>query len=260
MRRLVAVLAAVLAPAATCAFGAEELHGGLHYSVGDYGTGADTEITSLAFTAQRETGPWRLRLTVPYLEVTGPGTVIPGLGNVNNANPRRRGGGGAGSSASGTASGLGDIVGSAIYALHARGVSAVDGTVRIKLPTADADRGLGTGATDVGFQVDAYHAMDRLTPFVGIGYTFFGSSSFITLDDAVNYSLGATYRLDARDNVGLSLDGRERTSARSAQQRELLAYWMRRLAGPWRAQLYFLLGLADGSPDWGMGATAFYAF
>jgi hypothetical protein len=260
MRFLVLLMAACLAPAATCALGADGetiLGGGLHYSTGDYGAGADTEITSLALTAQRETGPWRLKLTVPYLEVTGPGTVIPGVGNVNNTNPRRRGGGGT---ASGTASGLGDIVGAATYALYAGGGTAIDGTARIKLPTADADQGLGTGETDFGFQLDAYHTMDRLTPFLGIGYTIFGSSSFVNLDDAMNYTIGASYRLDARDSVGLSLDGRERVSAASAEQRELIGFWTRRLTGPWRAQLYFLLGLADGSPDWGMGATALYAF
>jgi hypothetical protein len=58
----------------------------------------------------------------------------------------------------------------------------------------------------------------------------------------------------------LSLDGRERVSPGGAEQRELLGFWTRRFAGPWRAQLYFLKGLADGSPDWGMGATALYAF
>ena len=260
MRRLVAVLAACLAPAATCALGAEELvlGGGLHYSTGDYGAGADTEITSLAFTAQRETGLWRLKLTVPYLEVTGPGTVIPGVGNVANTNPRRRGGGGG--TSSGTASGLGDIVGAATYGLYSGGGSAIEATARVKLPTADPDEGLGTGETDFGFQLDAYHSMDRLTPFIGIGYTIFGSSTFVNLDDAMNYTIGASYRVDGRDSAAISLDGRERISAVSAEQREIVASWMRRLAGPWRAQLYFLLGLADGSPDWGMGATALYAF
>jgi hypothetical protein len=257
MRRLAAVLAACLAPAASCALAADELGGGLHYSTGDYGAGADTEITSLLFTAQRETGPWRLKVTVPYLEVTGPGTVIPGVGNVGNANPRRRGGGGA---ASGTATGLGDIVGAATYSLFPKERLGVDLTGRVKLPTADEDEGLGTGETDIGFQVDAYQTFDRVTPFIGIGYTIFGSSGFVNLDDAMNYTVGAMYRVDARDSVGLSLDGRERVSAASAEQRELVGYWTRRLGGPWRAQFYFLKGLADGSPDWGLGATALYAF
>lgn len=256
MRRLAAVLAACLAPAAGCALAADEMGGGLHYSTGDYGTGADTEITSLEFVVRRETGPWRVKLTVPYLEITGPGTVIPGIGNVGNGNARGRGGGGA----SGTASGLGDIVAAATYALFLRDGLALDLTGKIKLPTADESQGLGTGATDIRFQVDAYQTLDRLTPFVGVGYTIFGNSSLFALDDAVNFTVGGSYRLDARDSVGLSLDGRERVSAASDEQRELLAFWTRRFGGPWRAQFYFLKGLEDGSPDWGVGATALYAF
>lgn len=256
MRRLAAVLAACLAPAASCALAAGELGAGLHYSTGDYGAAADTEITSLAFTAQRETGPWRLKLTVPYLEVTGPATVIPGIGNLGPGNARGRGT----TTTQGTATGLGDIVGAATYAFLARSDFAFDGTARVKLPTADEGDGLGTGKTDFGFQVDAYFTVDRLTPFIGIGYTFFGDPGFVQLDDAMNYTVGTTYRIDARDSAGLSLDGRERLSPGSAEQRELVGYWTRRLAGPWRAQLYFLLGLADGSPDHGMGATATYAF
>lgn len=259
MRRLAAVLAACLAPAAAWAQGAGEweVGAGLHYSTGDYGASQDTEITSLAFTAQRETGPWRWKLTVPILEVTGPATVIPGIGNVGNGNARGRRGT---ATTRGTATGLGDVVGAATYAFVARSDFALDGTARVKLPTADEDDGLGTGETDLGFQVDAYVTRDRLTPFLGIGYTFFGDPAGLQLDDAMNYSVGATYRLDARDSVGGSLDGRERVSPGSAEQRELVAYWTRRFSGPWRAQFYFLLGLADGSPDHGLGATAIYAF
>lgn len=258
MRRLAAVLAACLAPATWAQDAGEWQAGaGLHYSTGDYGAAADTEITSLAVTGQYETGPWRLKLTVPILEVTGPATVIPGIGNVGSGNsPRRRGT----TTRQGSATGLGDVVGTATYAFVARSDFALDGTARIKLPSADDGEGLGTGETDIGLQVDAYVTRDRLTPFIGIGYTFFGDPGFVQLDDALNYSVGAIYRIDRRDSAGLSLDGRERVSPGSAEQRELLGFWTRRFAGPWRAQLYALLGLADGSPDFGMGATATYAF
>lgn len=256
MRRLAGILAACLAPAASCVLAADELGAGVHYSSGDYGAAADTEITSLAFTAQRETGSWRLKLTVPYLEVTGPATVIPGIGNLGPGNARGRGT----TTTQGTATGLGDIVGAATYAFIARSDFALDGTARVKLPTADEADGLGTGETDFGFQVDAYFTSGRLTPFVGIGYTFFGDPGFVQLDDAMNYTVGATYRIDARDSAGASLDGRERISSGGAEQKELVGFWSRRFAGPWRAQLYVLLGLADGSPDFGMGATAIYGF
>lgn len=250
MRRIAAVLAASLAPVVSYPLAADELGGGVHYSTGDYGLSSSTEITSLVFTAEQETGDWRLKLTVPYLEVTGPATVIPGIGNVGRA----------ANTTKSTSAGLGDIVGAATYGLYFARGTAIDLTGRVKLPTADADEGLGTGEMDFGFQVDAYQAMERVTPFVGIGYTFFGDPAFASLNDVWNYSIGATYRIDERDSAGLSLDGRQQVSADSGKMREIVGYWMRRFQGPWRAQFYFLKGFADGSPDWGAGATALYAF
>ena len=70
-----------------------------------------------------------------------------------------------------------------------------------------------------------------LTPFLGVGYTFFGDPSGLQLDDAVNYTVGATYRLDARDSVGGSLDGRERVSPGSAEQRELVEMMVNDMLG-----------------------------
>ena len=43
-------------------------------------------------------------------------------------------------------------------------------------------------------------------------------------------------------------------------QREVMAFWTRKLDRTWKAQLYGLVGLSDGSPDWGFGASAAYAF
>ena len=70
-------------------------------------------------------------------------------------------------------------------------------------------------------------------------------------------NLGASYKLDERDSAGVSLDGRRarRRPARSPQ-RELTGFFMRKLDRLWKAQAYALIGLADGSPDWGAGLSA----
>jgi hypothetical protein len=41
---------------------------------------------------------------------------------------------------------------------------------------------------------------------------------------------------------------------------ELMLFWSRQLDRAWKAQVYFLVGLADGSPDWGAGLSAAYSF
>jgi len=260
-RTTTSCLAALLCLSATTAFAADRdaysLSVGANYSSGDYGTGTNTRIFSIPVTGQYDTGPWSLRLTVPYLYVSG-GTAIPGIGQVPNSNPNARGRGGASSSASG----LGDIVVAGVYnAYYDRAAGAgVDVTGKIKFGTADANKGMGTGEDDVSAQVDGYQTYGKATLFAGIGYTVFGSSSFLSLDDAVNIALGVNYRLDDSRSVGVRLDARAPVYADISEQRELMGYWVRRIDKTWKAQVYVLKGFADGSPDWGVGAVAVYAF
>src|SRR5713226_2666273 len=261
MRRAIAV-ALCLAPGVQCALGAEDsevsLGAGLSYSTGTYGTSTETKILSVPLTGRYDQGRWVFKLTVPLLHVTGASDVIPGLGKVNNSNSRGRGRGGV----SETATGPGDTVASATYNTYYDSASklGLDLTGRLKLPTGDADRGLGTGSTDESFQVDLYKTTDRVTLFGDLGYTFFGHSEFVQLQNALNYGVGASYKLDATDSAGLSLDGRQPVTPGGPPQRELTAFWTHRVDKAWKTQAYVLFGLADGSPDWAAGISAAYAF
>jgi hypothetical protein len=252
---LLAGALALFASGAVAQDGAWTLGTGLHYSSGDYGTSATTTILSVPFTARYDTGPWSLRASVPYLEVSGPSAVIPGVGAVRSSNPRRRGGG-----AEGTASGLGDTTLSATYSAYydrASG-SGVDLTGKVKIATADADQGLGTGEHDAAALIDVYRTFDRVTLFAGVGYHMLGSSPYIPLDNVLSGTFGGSYRIDERDSAGLSFDARQRVSSSASPQRELTAFWERKLDRAWKAQVYVLKGFADGSPDFGAGLSVAY--
>ena len=229
--------------------GAWTLGTGLHYSSGDYGTSATTTILSVPFSARYDTGPWSLRASVPYLEVSGPSAVIPGVGAVRSSNPRRRGGG-----AEGTASGLGDTTLSATYAAY----PGIDLTGKVKIATADPDQGLGTGEHDAAALIDVYKTFDRVTLFAGLGYHMLGSSPDIPLDNVWSGTFGGSYRIDQRDSAGLAFDARQRVSPSASPQRELTAFWERKLDRAWKAQVYILKGFADGSPDFGAGLSVAY--
>lgn len=222
------------------------LGAGLHHSSGDYGTGTTTRITTLAGTGRYETGPWVYKATVPYLEVSGESSVIPGVGRVRGGAARSR-----------SESGLGDIVLSATYAAYYDQASTlgIDLTGKLKLATADEDKGLGTGEHDAIFLVDLYRTFHRVTGFGGVGYHVLGSSPGVPLDNVWSATLGASYKLDERDSAGLILEGRQRVSAGASPQRELVGFFMRKLDSAWKAQAYALIGLADGSPDWGAGLS-----
>lgn len=222
------------------------LGAGLHYSAGEYGTSSTTRITALAATARYESGPWVYRATVPYLRIDGESAVIPGVGSVRGVSTRR------------TESGLGDIVLGATYAAYYDPASTLglDLTGKLKLATADEAKGLGTGEHDVVFLVELYRTFERITGFGGIGYHILGDAPGQPLDNVWSANLGASYKLDERDSAGLSLDGRQRVVPGGARQRELTGFFMRKLDRFWKAQAYALIGLADGSPDWGFGLSA----
>jgi hypothetical protein len=250
--RAVAVLPALLL--ASAAFGADgELSAGvgIDYSKGDYGTGSETKILSIPFMARYDNDPWKLKLTVPYLRVTGQGDVIPGIG--------RNGRGQRGET---TESGIGDTVLAATYGAFYNPQSkfGVDLTAKLKLPTGDENRGLGTGSVDETLQAELYKSIEQITVFGTFGYTFFGHSDVVELQNAAHAEVGAMTRLNATDSVGASLYGRQRVVEGGSAQRELTFFWNRRVAKAQRLQAYFLLGLADGSPDVGLGVSALFSF
>ena len=104
---------------------------------------------------------------MPYINISGAGDVIPGVGKVNNRNPKGRGhgkgsGGGTtpppGTTTTSSASGLGDVTASAGYALFASAdhTFGLDLTGKVKFATADENKGLGTGKNDYGLALDTY--------------------------------------------------------------------------------------------------------
>lgn len=233
---------------------------GLTFSTGTYGTPDTTTITSIPFIARYETKDWLFRLTVPYIEVSGNGNVLPGVGRVANSNSSGRGRG-AGET-TGTASGLGDVVASATYNLSYDPVAkwGIDLTGKIKLGTADPDEGLGTGENDYGAQVDLYKNLDRLTLYTGLGYTVLGSSEFIHLNNVFNFLAGGVLKIDAGRDVGLQYDAREKASDSGAPLSELTAFYVQKLDRNWKMQAYVLKGFADGSPDWGAGVIVLRSY
>ena len=256
MRSLAAVLALSLARMALAADGELALGTGLHYSSGTYGTSTTTQILTIPLTARYDTDVWTFKGYLPYLRVYGDSSVIPGFG------PSGSGGGRGRPAGQRThASGLGDSTVSATYNVYGKASgSGIGLTGKLKLATGDEHAGLGTGSNDVSFLVDAFQQVDRNTIFGVVGYTIFGDSPFGHADNVASLGMGASHRLDSGDSIGVSLDLRQGGSPAPLPQRELTAFWNHRLDRAWRTQAYVLKGFAHGSPDWGAGVSAAYAF
>lgn len=251
MRTLVAIAALCLARTALAA-GELSASAGFDYSSGSYGGPGTTQVLSIPLGARYEGGPWILRGTLPYLTVTGTGAaVIPGVGPVGRP-PR---------TTQSSVSGPGDATASAAYMMYSADNRWGGGlTGKVKLPTGDETSGLGTGSTDFSALADVFRSVGETTFFAGVGYTMFGSSPVAQLDDVASVSLGLVQRMGAADRLGLALDARQAGTPSPAAQRELSAFWIHRIDRAWRVQAYVLKGFADGSPDWGTGLSAGYAF
>src|SRR4051794_19358796 len=138
---LVLPAALILASPAALADSTFTVSAGFDYSTGTYGTSSDTRIWYYPLMAKYEADALTLKLTVPYLKITGPSNVVAAAGQpvqVGTNGTRR------------SESGAGDVVGAASYNIfddRADGL-LVDLTTKIKFATADEAKGLGTGEND----------------------------------------------------------------------------------------------------------------
>ena len=118
---------------------------------------------------------------------------------------------------------------------------------------------MGTGENDYGIAVDLYRDFDGTLLFGGVGYTMLGDSEYIQLDDVLNVNLGASWRVGA-GTLGAMYDWRQAASDTAGDRSELTGFYSVRASDADKFQLYGILGLSDGSPDWGVGASYSRAF
>lgn len=265
-----------LAGLATSAMAADgfRLSFGTEFTTGDYGGRETTQIWSFPLSLTYARGPLAFKLIVPYLQVKGRGDVIPGITPVVNDERRSElesedehsgGAGGSGAGATSTtrrktASGLGDVVASASYALIDDGAWRAALTGKVKFPTADQDKNLGSGRTDYSAQFDLDHGFGHLTPFASVGYRWLGDRPDLPLRNIWYASFGMAWKLSDRTSVDMAYDWGQASSADIGRVGEITLGASHRIAQGWKLSAYLLHGVSSGSPDWGGGASVGYAF
>ena len=234
------------------------LGAGFDYSSGNYGTDTTTTILSIPVAGMYQNGDWLFKLTVPYVRITGNGSVVPGMGG---AVPGMGGGssggggmGGAGNAASTTQSGLGDAVAAVTYNMYSGIENAFGMDLTGKVKFATASTGLGTGETDYAVQVDVYRNFDRFTATGSLGYQVLGDPPGGDLNNAAYGMLGGNYQFTGQTAAGAELRMSQKLYATGTGPRELVVYLSHRPDERLRISGYLLKGLSDGSPDSGIGA------
>lgn len=224
------------------------LTSGLDYSSGKYGQSEATQITYIPFVAKYEMDNTTLKLTVPWVSITGPGDVVGGnnpivLGKSNRPVT--------------TQEGLGDIVISATQTIAKMGDThplILDLTGKVKLATASSSKNLGTGENDYTVAMDAYKSINNnLTFFGGVGYKLMGDPAGINLNNVWFSSAGLSYKINPSSSVGVMADARQATSNTSTALRELTVFLTHKYDAHYKLQSYITHGYSDASTDWGGG-------
>jgi len=224
---------------------------GLERSSGKYGGVSTTDTTSVPVFLRYASDDWSLKLSVPYLLVTGDGSVITGGGH----------GGGRRTTTSVTTttrttrSGLGDVVAFAGYRLLSSdaGDAGLDVAGRVKFGTANT--ALGSGENDYAVQASTYLELGDITPSLMLGYEVLGSSATAQLDNAVYGSAGLDCLLSNETNIGMDYWYAQQASATGYAQRELTLYAATQIGTDISLRAFVMKGLADGSPDSGYGVS-----
>ena len=222
---------------------------GLDYSAGKYGDSKDTDIlvglTNLTFAKD----DFQVSVSMPYLDIMGPAYVVVGAGGVPVlVNPAK-------GNDSTVRTGWGDLNFSASYTLPSEDLDDIEitGTFRTKIATANASKGLGTGATDFAFSVDVSKQFDAWGPFATFAYRVPGEPSFYSFNDAPSFSVGTSVQMadDVVAIVSYDFDGSISGSLADAQQWFASVTWLSNEKLSLTA--YLENGLSSGAPRIGTG-------
>jgi hypothetical protein len=247
MKRLIPAFSLLAVLSSAMADDRLSLTTGFDYSTGKYGGTKSVDILYIPVTATYEEDKLTLKLTVPYIRVTGAGAgVIPGLGRTGPASNGR--------TPTTTSSGLGDVIASAGYQIYNVNALRLDLVGKVKLGTADPNKGLGTGKNDYSAEVDGYYVVRKTTFFATAGYKIVGVPAGITLNNVAYGEIGASQKLDDINSVGGMLDVAQSPSPVGAGPETVTAFITHKLSDTTKVQPYVLRGLSNGSPDFGFGA------
>ncbi len=256
MKKTLTLLFALSLATSASAEDAFSLTTGLDYSSGKYGNATATDMLYIPVTAKYAKDEWTLKLTVPYISVSGPGGVIRGMGRTDMmasaSSGGGMGGGGSGGTATNTHSGLGDVIASAGHTMYSTTNLELDLVGNIKFGTANANLGLGTGKNDYSMQLDSFYTISDSMLFTTLGYKKFGVPAGTSLNNIFYGSIGSSTTLDNDTTAGISMDMAQRTSTLGANQVSASVFASEKFASGFKVMANIAKGFADGSPDFEM--------
>ena len=228
---LIVLLSAIAVPSAILAeTGRGYLDFGGGGKTGDFGTPTTSSLFTLSPTIGYVAPGFDVSATVPYLTLTS-----------KTAGQSR------------TESGMGDVIlrGGAMLIPEGPGGFSLNGTLALKLPTADETRGLGTGETDYGAFLGLYQRIGGVKLSLTGGYIKVGDPAGIDYNDITLYGVGIS-KLFGGTNIAASLEGRRAMVPGARNPQEANVGFFHVLNADYSVRGSAFKGLNNGGPDVGM--------
>jgi hypothetical protein len=247
---------------------------GVEYSNGDYGTTITTDAVATKLTlAWFPTDLLDLSLEIPYLYQSNSVTTPFGMGRFRTSRMRQAGTT-QGPMRSGSSrfastfdvtrsqSGIGDMIlrGGYIVLPEKEITPQIRPEFYVKFPTADENKGLGTGEFDGGIGATFVKWIgDWNASFEGV-YNFIGKSADFNLNNYFSYEADLGYQLTDRFMPALAVKGATSPSSDSPAYFEMRIKALYNITGRLGTDGYLGKGFTDGSPDYSAGAEISYLF
>jgi hypothetical protein len=221
---------------------------------GDYGEEEESTLDVLSLNARKYFSRGEIQMSLPYLSVEGTGIhFVDGAPIAGPGDPVP--------SDDGKESGIGDVVLRGEYYLRT-GTSTspwVIGLLRLKLPTGNEDRGLGTGATDLEAGIGVIRRHGPLNWLADVGYAFVGGGSGFDPDNVWRIGAGVSVPFGANERSNSYVYFENRTSRYEDQEdRRSLAVGIGTSldeAKRVRVSASMFFGFSDTTEDWGLYLT-----
>jgi hypothetical protein len=264
MRRI--IWAVALIAAVVPAMGAQEveddgsyrmyLGAGVGRFTGDYGETEKTTLDVLSLNARWYLDRAELQISLPYLRIDGSADVTFVDGQPVAV------GGGSTPGVEREESGIGDVVLRGEYYLRT-GTSTspwIMGLLRVKLPTGDEDKGLGSGSTDVEAGIGLIQRQGPINWLADVGYTFVGNTAGVETRNELRLGGGISvpFGENERHNSYVYFENRTHRFRESEDRRSIALGVSTALTEAKRVRLSasVFLGLTDSSEDIGAYLTA----
>jgi hypothetical protein len=230
---------------------AAEFVTGVEYQQGDYFTGERVEIVTVQNAARLRAGSTILSASLLWHRIEAPGNVVGGGGPlglpifVDLSRPAGRD----------VREGIGDLRLGVGHTLPSVGGVELTVTGQVKLPTASARRGIGTGETDVAVGAEVARRFGPVTPFAAIGYTLPGDPEAFDLQNSLSARGGVALQLGRGLRGNLSYNYAQSLRPLAADEQQISTGLNAALSRRVSLGVYGNAGLSEGAPDVGAGVS-----